>query len=85
METVRTCGWADAAGARSVGGMELVVAFVSALIGLSAAFFLSIGVYDLVPDAWLRVGRWRQRALFGSWSVSRNPMIPRSIRHTPLD
>ena len=43
--------------------MELVVAFVSALIGVSAAFFLSIGVYDLVPDAWLRVGRWRQRAL----------------------
>ena len=65
--------------------MELVVALVSALIGVSAAFFLSIGVYDLVPDAWLRVGRWRQRALYGTFSLARNPLIPRRIRQTPLD
>ena len=65
--------------------MELVVAFMSAALGLSAAFFLTIGTYDLFPDAWLRVGRWRQRALFGTASTARNPMIPRSIRQTPLD
>ena len=65
--------------------MELVVALVSAFVGVSAAFFLSIGVYDLVPDAWLRLARWRQRALFGTMSLARNPLIPRSIRQTPLD
>jgi hypothetical protein len=65
--------------------MELVVALVSALVGVSAAFFLSIGTYDLVPDAWLRFGRWRQRALYGSFSLARNPLIPRRIRQTPLD
>ena len=65
--------------------MELVVALVSALVGLSAAFFLTIGTYDLVPDAWLRVARWRQRALFGATSLARHPMLPRSIRQTPLD
>lgn len=69
----------------SVHHMELVVALMSAALGLSAAFFLTIGTYDLFPDAWLRVGRWRQRALFGTPSIARNPMIPRSIRQTPLD
>ncbi|HEX5074440.1 MAG TPA: hypothetical protein VFW03_14585, partial [Gemmatimonadaceae bacterium] len=68
-----------------VPGMELVVAFMSAALGLSAAFFLTIGTYDLFPDAWLKFGRWRQRALFGTASTARNPMIPRSIRQTPLD
>lgn len=71
--------------APSVPDMELVVALMSAALGLSAAFFLTIGTYDLFPDAWLRVGRWRQRALFGTASTARNPMIPRSIRQTPLD
>ena len=65
--------------------MELVVALVSAFVGVSAAFFLSIGVYDLVPDAWLRLARWRHRALFGTMSLARNPLIPRRIRQTPLD
>jgi hypothetical protein len=65
--------------------MELVVIVVSALIGLSAAFFLTIGTYDLVPDAWLRVARYRQRALFGTLSMTRRPMLPRTIRQTPLD
>jgi hypothetical protein len=65
--------------------MELVVALLSAAFGLSAAFFLTIGTYDLFPDAWLKVGRWRQRALFGTASTMRNPMIPRTIRRTPLD
>ena len=69
----------------SVPGMELVVALMSAALGLSAAFFLTIGTYDLFPDAWLKFGRWRQRALFGTASTIRNPMIPRSIRRTPLD
>jgi hypothetical protein len=65
--------------------MELVVALVSAFVGVSAAFFLSIGVYDLVPDARTRLARWRQRALFGTMSLARNPLLPRSIRQTPLD
>jgi hypothetical protein len=65
--------------------MELVIALVSAFVGVSAAFFLSLGVYDLVPEAWLRVGRWRQRALYGTFSIARNPLIPRRIRQTPLD
>jgi hypothetical protein len=69
----------------SVPRMELVVALMSAALGLSAAFFLTIGTYDLFPDAWLKFGRWRQRALFGTASTLRNPMIPRSIRRTPLD
>jgi len=71
--------------APSVQYMELAVALMSAFLGLSAAFFLTVGTYDLVPDAWLRVGRWRQRALFGTASTARNPLIPRSIRQTPLD
>ncbi|HET8784042.1 MAG TPA: hypothetical protein VFM38_00285 [Candidatus Limnocylindrales bacterium] len=65
--------------------MELAVALMSAFLGLSAAFFLTVGTYDLFPDAWLRMGRWRQRALFGTASMARNPLIPRSIRQTPLD
>jgi hypothetical protein len=69
----------------SVPRMELIVALMSAALGLSAAFFLTIGTYDLFPDAWLKFGRWRQRALFGTASTLRNPMIPRSIRRTPLD
>ena len=69
----------------SVQRMELAVALMSAFLGLSAAFFLTVGTYDLFPDAWLRMGRWRQRALFGTASTARNPLIPRSIRQTPLD
>jgi hypothetical protein len=65
--------------------MEVVIALFSAFIGVSAAFFLSIGVYDLVPEAWLRMGRWRQRALYGTLSLARHPLIPRRIRQTPLD
>jgi hypothetical protein len=64
--------------------MELVVAFVSALIGLSAAFFLSIGVYDLVPESWLRFARGGRKAL-DPFALARRPMIPRSIEQTPLD
>jgi hypothetical protein len=63
--------------------MELVVALVSALLGLSAAFFLSISFYDLVPDGWLRIGGPRTvrfDALGG-----RQALLPRSIHHTPLD
>jgi hypothetical protein len=71
--------------APSVQRMELAVALMSAFVGLSAAFFLTIGTYDLFPDAWLRMGRWRQRALFGTASTVRNPMIPRTIRRTPVD
>ena len=69
----------------TVQRMELVVALLSAALGLSAAFFLTIGTYDLVPDAWLRVGRWRQRALFGTASTARNPMLPRTIQRTSVD
>lgn len=69
----------------SVHDMELVIALMSAALGLGAAFFLTIGTYDLFPDAWLRFGRWRQRALFGTASTVRDPMIPRTIRRTPLD
>jgi hypothetical protein len=65
--------------------MELVVAIVSALIGLSAAFFLSISFYDLLPDGWLRIGRPRHPAGLGPLSMRRNPLIPRTIKQTSLD
>ena len=41
--------------------MELVVPIVSALVGVSAAFFLTVGLYDLVPAAWTQVLRGRGR------------------------
>ena len=34
--------------------MDLVVAFVSALLGLTVAFFLSISFYDLLPQHFQR-------------------------------
>ena len=59
--------------------MELVVAFVAALLGLSVAFFLSISFYDLAPEGWLRLGRQRTVTFDGG------AMLPRSIQHTSLD
>ena len=59
--------------------MELVVAFVAALLGLSVAFFLSISFYDHAPEGWLRLGRRRTVTFDGG------AMLPRSIQHTSLD
>ena len=69
---------------RSVGDMELVVAFVSALIGLSVAFFLSISFYDLLPEPWVSLGRLRRRSVF-DLAGGRQALIPRRIQQTPLD
>ena len=63
--------------------MELVVAFVSALLGLSVAFFLSISFYDLMPDGWARFGRPRTVTLDALGG--RQAMLPHSIHHTTLD
>jgi hypothetical protein len=63
--------------------MELVIAFVSALLGVSVAFFLSISFYDLLPTGWWRFGR-RARAVTDSLG-GRRPLLPRSIHHTTLD
>jgi hypothetical protein len=65
--------------------MELVVAFVSALIGLSAAFFLSISFYDLLPEGWAQLRRPRYPAGLDGLSMQRYPLIPRTIKQTPLD
>jgi ABC-type uncharacterized transport system permease subunit len=61
--------------------MDLVVAFVSALLGLSVAFFLSISFYDLAPQGWFR----RQRTITFDALGSRQALLPRSIQQTPLD
>lgn len=61
--------------------MELVIAFVSALLGLSVAFFLSISFYDLLPAGWLRFGR---RSVTVD-VLGRRPLLPRTIHHTQLD
>ena len=63
--------------------MDLIVAFVSALLGLSVAFFLSISFYDLAPDGWFRLGR--QRAVTFDALGGRQALLPRSIHQTPLD
>lgn len=63
--------------------MELVVAFVSALIGLSVAFFLSISFYDLAPAGWFRLGR--QRTVTFDGLDGRQALLPRSIHHTQVD
>lgn len=64
--------------------MELVVTFVSALLGLSVAFFLSISFYDLAPDAWTRFSRWRRSSTLYV-AGGRYALIPRTIRQTSLD
>jgi hypothetical protein len=63
--------------------MDLIVALVSALLGLSVAFFLSISFYDLAPESWFA---WR-RDRRGTFDAMREPqaLIPRSIQHTTLD
>ena len=59
--------------------MDVVVAFVSAMLGLSVAFFLSLSFYDLVPDAraWLRSLRRPSLDALGG----RHPLVPRT--HPP--
>ena len=64
--------------------MELVIAFVSALLGLSVAFFLSISFYDLLPAGWLRFGR-PERSVTGDARGGRRPLLPRTIHHTQLE
>jgi hypothetical protein len=71
--------------ASSVPGMEVVVPLVSAFLGVSVAFFLSIGVYDLVPDAWLRGRGARTRITLDALAAARHPLIPRTIHQTALD
>ena len=44
---------------RTFRAMELVVPIVCALVGVSAAFFLTVGLYDLVPAAWTQALRGR--------------------------
>ena len=63
--------------------MELVVSFVSALLGLSVAFFLSISFYDLAPASWFRLGR--QRTVTFDAPGARQALLPRSIQQTSLD
>ena len=66
--------------------MDLVVPIVAALLGMSVAFFLSIGVYDLLPEGWLlRLRRGRPGLALDALAMARRPLIPRTIRHTPLD
>jgi hypothetical protein len=65
--------------------MDLIVPFVAALLGMSAGFFLLIGVYDLLPEGWLRVVRGRPRVALDALAMARRPLIPRTIRHTSLD
>jgi hypothetical protein len=64
--------------------MELVVPLVSALVGVSAAFFLTVGLYDLAPAAWTQVLRGRGRTV-DALASARYPLMPRTIRQTPLD
>lgn len=64
--------------------MDLVVAFVSALLGLSVAFFLSISFYDMAPETWGWFARARRRSVF-DLAGGRQALIPRSIQQTPLD
>ena len=64
--------------------MELVVPIVSALLGVSAAFFLTVGLYDLVPAAWTQVLRGRGRTA-SALASARYPLMPRTIRQTLLD
>ena len=65
--------------------MELVVAFVSALIGLSAAFFLSVSFYDMRVEGWTRLRQASRPAGFDALAGGRHPLIPRTIRQTPLE
>ena len=65
--------------------MELVVAFVSALIGLSAAFFLSLSFYDMRLEGWARLARRSGTAGIDALTGGRHPLTPRTIRQTPLD
>lgn len=65
--------------------MELVVPFVSALLGLSVAFFLSISVYDMLPEQWARFRRSRRSAGFAGFAGERQPLLPRTIRQTQLN
>ena len=64
--------------------MDLVVAFVSALLGLTVAFFLSISFYDLLPQHWVGLGRLSRRSVF-DLAGGRQALIPRRIQQTPLD
>jgi uncharacterized membrane protein len=63
--------------------MELVVPLVAALVGVSAAFFLTVGTYDLFPEAWTRVLQGRGRTV-DALANARNPLLPRTIRQTSL-
>ena len=64
--------------------MDLVVAFVSALLGLTVAFFLSISFYDLLPQHWVGLVRLGRRSVF-DLAGGRQALIPRRIQQTPLD
>ena len=64
--------------------MELVVAIVSALIGLSAAFFLSIAFYDSRLEDWAFLTRSRGRGTVDPHATGRYPLTPRTIKQTPL-
>jgi hypothetical protein len=64
--------------------MELPVAIISALIGLSAAFFLSLSFYDMLPEGWRERRPGRSRSLQSIASV-RPSLKPRTIRQTHVD
>jgi hypothetical protein len=64
--------------------MDLAIAIISALIGMSAAFFLSLSFYDMLPNGWTQRILGRSRSL-RSLTSSRYALTPRSIRRTPLD
>ena len=65
--------------------MELVIAFMSALIGLSAAFFLSISFYDLRLEDLPLLTRSSRAGGPDVAGIERQPLLPRTIRHTLLD
>ena len=65
--------------------MELVTVLVSAFVGMSAAFFLALGIIDQLPEVSIRGIRRSERPLFRTLSVARDPLIPRRIRQTILD
>jgi hypothetical protein len=64
--------------------MDLIVPLVSAFIGVSAAFLLTLGISDHLPEAWLRF-RARKRLALDALASARHPLIPRTIRQTQLD
>jgi len=65
--------------------MDLVITFVSALLASSVAFFFFLTFHDLRPAALGRLGRRQGSAALGALAGGHRPLLPRTIRRTPLD